>query len=362
MDENSGFLKQAATPVDPARLEELGKQAAMLADAYQMTVQDACVDKLSGLDLTSEQVRRVVEAANVEAFQRKYATMDPCNRVVDFDGGPADPMQVLQTLNNAARPTPKVAHVWDYDLAPDADTPPSPTKLSDVPVVDRTVDGVLQDVSNLRSKLAGAHTEVVDSRAAAALQMEEVLGGLGDKVKSASAEGLALDDLVAAWSKVNPVLVKVALSGMPPLPRRTEKVAQYINPEHPVVTMYETFCKHAQDYYRMDGARRELEQKMLEVDEFLMKHASGKDNAARAAGQMTAKAIKGTKKGLKALYQSAGEFGEEVARSLGKDPKAGRKAGKAVLVGGSTVAAAKTPVGEDFRRKHNILPSNPGYY
>lgn len=258
--------------VEPQHLEYLGKQAASLAESCGLDLTDAVIRTLASEKLGSEQVTRVVEFANIEAFQRKYSSMGANMRVVDIEGGPADPQRVLQSLNDQARP----AHVELQSL--DYDTPPQ-TKVSHevdlglgrVSSHHRTRAGILQDVTGLRSKLAAASEEAVASAESARYQMRLALEQLQESVKTAARhDGLMREDLLTAWLEVDPEMVRVATQYMPKLASRgTTKVAHRLNPQHPVVKHYAEFAKQAQRFGAYDTARRQLEQRMIEVDAFL---------------------------------------------------------------------------------------------
>ena len=84
LDLNTSFIS-------PEQLIMLGKSAAQVSETSGMSLTDAVVRSVGMTKLNSHQVRRVVEAANHEAFHRKFASMDPTMRVVELDGGPADP-------------------------------------------------------------------------------------------------------------------------------------------------------------------------------------------------------------------------------------------------------------------------------
>lgn len=263
----SFFPPSGVQPVDSGHLDYLGKQAAALAESGSLNLTDAVVRTIAKEKLSAEQVRRVVEFANTEAFNQKFSSLDPSNRVVDIEGGPADPERVIQALNDQARPQTMTLQSLDYDLPPG-------TKVShDVDFglepVSRTREGVMQDVINLKSKLSTAHEEVVQSVESARFQLVNALKDLQSEVKTASLNGLHREDLIQAWSAVAPELVETALERMPSLPSRGNvKVAHRINPAHPVVQKYQEFVKLSGYFATCVGARQNLERRLVEVDDF----------------------------------------------------------------------------------------------
>lgn len=89
-----------ARPVSGEHLEVLGKQAAAnWCEGKVASLHDAIVDVVRGERLSPEQVKRVVEFTNGDAYLREFRK-EGSHRVVNFDKGPADPSQVLQDLND----------------------------------------------------------------------------------------------------------------------------------------------------------------------------------------------------------------------------------------------------------------------
>lgn len=263
--------------IDPGRLETLGKSAAALSESGAMSLTRAVVRTIGKTKLNAEQVRRVVEFANQTAFERKYASMDPSMRVVDIEGGPADPVRVLQDLNDGARPSHTVLRNNDYML------PPSGEKTSSFdfglgPISeDRSAlrGRTLGQVRALKAKLSSAHEELGLLEGSNRFQMTQALRQLqSDVCLAVKTAGLTREDLIGTWVQVNPDLVGSALDSMGALPVRGAgvKVAQRINPAHPVVTGYESFVHFAQKYAQATMARKDLERQLVQVEEFVLGH------------------------------------------------------------------------------------------
>lgn len=252
--------------VDPKHLEMLGKQAARMAESNGITLTDAVVDTLGHEKLNSEQVRRVVETANVEAYNRKFASLQAPMRAVTIDGGPADPVQVLQSLNDAARPQEVTIETMEYAA------PPSFAKAASAPLpaVFRTKEGRLNDVVSLRSKLASAHEEVVQRAEGALFQMQEAYADLLERAKLATLQGAALDELYEAWGRVDPAMAKVAADRLQHLlPAGTKVANRRINSEHPVIREFAKFANHARAHAQYQQARQELEAQLSRVDHWI---------------------------------------------------------------------------------------------
>lgn len=247
--------------VDASRLKAWGEEAAKLASTAGLSLTESVVQTLGHVKLNAEQVRRVVEFANIDAYNQKFAGMDPSgSRVVHIDGGPADPVQVLQTLSAA---TPKVAAHSDYDLGP------APKLASGGPgmLFVRSKRAAMNDVTKLRSKLSAAHSLAVEDVEAKEYQMVMALEELSHLVKSAGAQGATAAEFYTAWHRIDPEMAKVAVSRLSSLMVLGTKVAgRELEPSHRVVTAFSKFAGFARGYAQAQVARRELEGELTRVD------------------------------------------------------------------------------------------------
>lgn len=99
----SGILLQQAhsRPISGEELEVLGKQAACkYVEGCAPTLSAAVVETVKSAGLSPEQVRRVVEFANTDAYLQDFKKEGAQHRFISFDGGPADPSEVLKDLND----------------------------------------------------------------------------------------------------------------------------------------------------------------------------------------------------------------------------------------------------------------------
>jgi hypothetical protein len=136
--------------VDPRTLELIGKNAASLAESGGVGMSDAVVTAIGAAKLNEQQVRRVVEFANIEIFNKKFSSMQGTVRSVHIEGGPANPVDVIQKLNNAARPREVPMNPSDYSIAPDFSKSSSAEDSGNVAEVG------MEDILDLRNKLAHA--------------------------------------------------------------------------------------------------------------------------------------------------------------------------------------------------------------
>lgn len=253
-------LSTISSGVSPSHLEGLGKEAAKLAASCGVSLTDAVTQAVRPEDLNMEQVRRVVEHANTEAFNAKFASTHGDFRMVDIDEGPADPAQVLQNLNNEARTTNVLEGTNDYDLPPDTT---DITPFAEVGV-EGTSDGNVAKVAQLHSRLVGARQEVLDSIESDKLQASDTLVDLASHVKSAAVNGASIEILHKAWAAIDAeVAIKVAdklahLAQSVP----TVKVGGVVNPGHPVCTTFAKFAGHMRStvtsYQQLEVIDREM--------------------------------------------------------------------------------------------------------
>ena len=256
--------------VDPSQLESLGKTAARFAETGDLSLTDAVVQTVGREDLNPEQVRRVVEYANTEAFNRKFASTAGSMRAVHIDGGPADPVDVLQALNNAARPREVVVDSFEYSMPPDFGKTSSAAFLPS----DRTEGGVLKDVGDLRHQLMAAHDELTQGMEASKAAMNSHLVSLGDHVKRASLQGASPSDILSAWNQINPELAKMAFDRTQGMMRSANvKVAgRSLNPAHPVVQQFSDFVKSASSYASHHDALMSTERELMKVSSWLQQN------------------------------------------------------------------------------------------
>jgi hypothetical protein len=264
----TNILPHGGRPVDAEQLEALGKQAAHMAEAGSLSLNDAVVQTIKHAQLGAEQIRRVVEYTNVEAFNQKFAALTGSFRAVHIDGGPADPTHVIQALGQEARPKDVVIESMEFSMPPSFDKISS-AEASWVPY-ERTPRGALMEILALQSKLAAAHEEVTSGLEANRYLMNEAMEDLAARVKTAALEGATADEVYAAWHRVDPELTKVAFARLGRvLPAAKVAGERRINPEHPVVAVFADFVKAAHIYGGYDTARQSLEKELARVDTWL---------------------------------------------------------------------------------------------
>lgn len=365
------FRELGGRSVDPSHLEVLGKTAAQLSETSGLSLTKAVVETIGHEKLNSEQVRRVVETANVEAFNRKYASLTGASRFVELDEGPADPAQVLQELNSSARPKEVVVDALEYSMPPDLMKRAS---LGDAIYPERTRSGVIGEVMALQSKLSAAHDEVTQSAEAARVRFQQADYELLGLVKMAGLQGVALEDLYPAWARVDPEMAKTALDRYRPLvPATNQKVAgRSLNAAHPVVTKFAEFAESATTFKAQKLAQRNIERELIRVGEWLSEQEPEMNTKAALLVKLAATksaeqrgllraGLSAAAKGTSKAFQASGDAGEAVAKSLGVHKDLGRLGGYAGLAAGGNYALGRAKEHKNrWMLEHNF--AGPQYY
>jgi hypothetical protein len=259
-------------PVDPHALEALGKQAAHVSETHGIGMTDAVVQTVSHVKLNAEQVQRVVEYANLEMFNRKFASLSgQASRSVHIDGGPADPADVMQSLNDAARPREVHVDSMEYSMPPDL---MKSSGLANQFELERTRAGVLGDVLRLQQKCAHAHDSLVQDVEAAKERLTERFVELIDLVKSAGAAGATPDEIFRAWHAVHPEVAKIAYAKLSPIMRQdNEKIAgRSLSVSSKIVATFRDFVKESLSVEAHTHALREVEAELARVSTWMQTH------------------------------------------------------------------------------------------
>lgn len=252
-------------PVDTGYLEELGKQAAQLSAVNGISLTEAAVRTLGTEKLSAEQVRRAVEHCNTVAVNQKFASLTGQSRIVHIDGGPADPVQVLEGLKSASAPTMVQIEALEYAGPPSYEKRASalPAYASD------------PNFGDLRDKLSAAHDELSSRMDASSFAMEEALDRLKAASRSAALDGASLVELYSAWATVQPHMAKVAAAQLKSeLPWGQKVAGRRISANSPVMTRFAEFAKVAAQYHHESQARMSVERDLTRVSNHLRRTAS----------------------------------------------------------------------------------------
>lgn len=302
-------------------LEVLGKNASAKYRAGQAsTLTEAVIDIVKTAGLLPEQVKRVVEYANTDAFLTEFRK-EGSHKVVELPGGPASPFAVLQSLNQ-----PAAAYEYDRGTS-DYDQPPTEKRAADQELDRSLREGFLVDAPPeypyanpygeayaLQQKLASEEATMTGQLTMLEGAFHDMLERLYHNVKQASLDAVPLGDVVQAWATVpgaEPEHMKLAFSFLSPqlLEERVfrgadaigaslEKFAsgRLVNPEHPLVTDFGEFCEVVSKMASIRAAREEISSGLGQINYFL-KHASAPDPGL-----------------IKKVYNASGHLGEQYAK------------------------------------------------
>jgi hypothetical protein len=289
--------QSAARPLSGEELEVFGKHAAaQYMNGCASTLNDAVVMTIKRAGLAPEQVRRVCEFANTDAFIQSFRKEGAATKYVSFDGGVASFPEVLKDLNDGGGGT-----VFDRGMA---DYSTSPVKLAAVrssTMLEKTAsakgqaDDVLerafqvdeqaaaipfhrplQDVEDLRDKLATARNAATADLSALETALLTVVDEMYGHVKQAALSGTPLGHVVqawsqalapppelvkAAWAEIGPRLVDDGVCGWEQLGQSLEKTAgsmALVRETHPAVTSFATYCDGIQKLAHLRATQQEF--------------------------------------------------------------------------------------------------------
>jgi len=279
--------QSAARPVSGEELETFGKHAAAgYCCGKYGTLNEAVVEGVKHAGLGPEQVRRVVEFANTNAFLTEFKKESSSAKYVSFDGGPADPSEVLKDLNDGGGGTVFDRGVQDYSHGPEVIKASSVAavqtdgleKTASVQEVPNEADVILaevfkaqdapipfenpfQDVEDTQYKLASARDALTADISELELSLLDTNQELYGLVKQAVMEDIPLGHILSAWFQVlepPPELVKSAFALIGPRLReedvmsydqlgasleKTAGAIEMANEDHPLVRTFSGYCE-----------------------------------------------------------------------------------------------------------------------
>jgi hypothetical protein len=295
-----------ARPKGGEDLEVFGKEAAnKYVRGTSRTLTEAVVETVKQAGLSPEQVRRVVEFANVDAFLQEFRKEGQKHKVIEFAGGPANYPDVLRDLNDGGGGTVYDTGSSDYN-APPPDLAKTANRnrdrlgtenvklaqafqAEDTPI---PFENPWQESIELREKLAAAHAGVSSALSSLEVHYVDVLDHLYGLVKQAALGGTTLGEIVAAWSSVNqePIFMKAAFSQLTPrlldggvFPSRgaigeslvKTAAAGLVNTEHPLISTYTDFCDTLTKLAKTRKVQEELGSALGTMNTFVQKLAAG---------------------------------------------------------------------------------------
>jgi hypothetical protein len=292
------LLQQSkAQPRSGEELETFGKVAArsFLAGKHS-TLSDAVVGTIKHAGLSPEQVKRVVEFTNVNAYITEFNKEGSANKYVQFEGGPANPSDVSRELNSGGGGTVFDRGNEDYRSMPSG-TKTAMARNLQLLGLEKTAAGQSEDdfwqafygdktagietlrdptpdVEDLYFKLAGAADHVTSELSLLEAEMPKVAEDLHQAVRAGVHDGCTLGQILSAWTHVvpSPDYVKIAFSVIGPrlleegvftadsFADSCEKTASQglVNLEHPLVATMAHFSAQLTKCAQLRSAQQEL--------------------------------------------------------------------------------------------------------
>lgn len=387
-----GLLQQLnARPVSGQELEVLGKHAATGWQAGQYTtLTQAVVETVKEARLAPEQVRRVIEFANTSAYLDAFNKEGSPHKVIDFEGGPANPSDVLKDLNDGGGGSVFDRGTLDYEQPPPETKVASGQQDAALFALFGTSTGNLPEANpfspamDLRDKLASA----LEHQSAEVSGIEIMYADLADRVyhqvKQAALNGTSLGEITQAWATVAPsdAYIKVAFQLLAPRLLRdqvfrtpeemfgsVDKTAgvRQPNPEHPMLVDFGEFCTVLSTLAEKRAACGSVRVHLGQIETFLKK--------AAASGHLTDGVYGLARKASKGLADTVAPLAGAASRGLiGGTGETAQAAAHGVLrhshnialglgaaEGGNWVNNSPHPVARGARGAANVVARNiPG--
>lgn len=293
-------LQQAAKPVDPEQLELMGKRAAAAYSEHGTRLSDAVVEVVKEAKLSPEQVKRVCEFANTNAYLSEFEKAGEM-RNVTFEGGPANPSVVLKDLNDGgnpmlsklgssdyAKPTGhyKTAGVTDEALAEAfgikaGDKEKTASAYSGVDRDHMSHYSPVDELNDLRLCLEGTRETMVSKLSTSGVVYDDVSSDLCKTAAQELETGTPMGDIARVWAShaPNALLFKEAMAlvvkhlqtrghSEEELSKSFNKIASagtLPNPTHPLVEQFVAFTKVAHGHHILQKSIEVLDEQLTTV-------------------------------------------------------------------------------------------------
>lgn len=415
-----------ARPVSGEHLEVLGKKAASeWVTGKVASLHEAIVETVRHERLSPEQVRRVVEFTNGDAYLQEFRK-EGSHKVVHFDCGPADPAQVLQDLNDGgggsvydrgtldysrdAKTASAKSHreqVVDFYMGRGG-TPTGPSdrqrvhahygaiekqaSAAEVSPYEAGLDALfgqggqtmpyadnLQPLTEAHTKLAAARDFALAELGQLELDYAAACDQLFTVVKQAALSDTALSTIVAAWGQVNPSpeYIKLAFEALTDRLQENgvfrsgdeigaslmkQAAAGVVNCAHPLVTSYVDFYETLSKLAHVREAHTELDT-LAGQAELAIKQAAGGGalGAAKKGVQAVSQGIDSASPAL-AQFLVGAKDAPKLAPGLAKGLKATTAVGGALAANAGLQSITDRPmVRSGLNAGASIVPGTQQY-
>ena len=292
-------LQQAAKPVDPEQLELMGKRAAAAFSEHGTRLSDAVVEVVKEAKLSPEQVKRVCEFANTNAYLAEFEKAGEMKNVT-FEGGPANPSVVLKDLNDGGNPMLsklgssdygepigyyKTAGVTDDALAEAFGVKVgSKEKTASDQVESRDHMNHFQpvdDLNDLRIAMEGARETMVSKLSTSGVIYDDVSSDLCKTAAQELETGIPMGDIARVWAShaPNAPIFKEAMAlvvkhlqsrghseeELSKSFNKTASAGTLPNPTHPLVEQFIAFTKVAHGHHILQRSIEVLDEQLTTV-------------------------------------------------------------------------------------------------
>lgn len=273
--------------VDPERLQLLGKQASVRYVEGGGSLTDAVADVLRDEGgLNQEHVKRVVENANNYAFESMFQKQAGSHRVINFEGGPADPATVMRELGVMSEPIKEktaarraVVHrserfVPGMEGLEDAFSR-SLEKSASASVGSYPYENPHRELFELRETVGRAKEELLTKMGSLNIAYEDAANRLYKEARQVVLNGHSPAVVSRVISAISPHsnFTKLALKKISeafdadhPAVMDKTKTAGMINMNHPMCVAFHDFVKVASDHFRVAAAVDNLAEEYQLVD------------------------------------------------------------------------------------------------
>ncbi len=273
-----------AHPISGEELEVMGKKAASRYLCGECTsLNDAVIETVKQAGLSPEQVKRVIEFTNQNAYVGCFNKLGSDHKYVEFHGGPADPAAILKDLNDGGGGPVFDRGLADYSREPmeksssvllaqnrsrmglektaSASSPAEEAFEAMFQVQERPLPYAepWNDIIEMREKLADGKEQLTSEINSLEVDYIDVSDGLYGLVKQAALAETPLGHIIQAWGSVvpGPDFVKVAFSIIGPRlveehifdynemgksMEKTAGVSAVVDTGHPLVEVFQHFC------------------------------------------------------------------------------------------------------------------------
>ena len=381
------YQQMHARPISGEELEVLGKTAsAKWREGLYADLNEAVVATVKHAGLSPEQVKRVIEFTNTDAFLQEFKKEGSNDhKIIEFTGGPANPSEILKDLNDGGGGTVFDRGTLDYNHVP------GDVKVSSVhdgalemlfgAAPELPYAEPLQEAIDLREKLATLHDNMTSELSGLERMYGDLSEDLYQQVKQAALGGYSLGNIASVMAVGSPSdeHMKVAFQMLAPrllsegvfrnLQAATasmDKAASRCVPngEHPLVVQTREFSECLSKLAHTRVARDEVHQSygectayIKEADGALRKGYKHVTNAAKYVGEHAGDAAGWAKR---VSLGGTGEGTKKVVRGVvSKAPAAAVAVGG--LMAGRRIANNPTVNAVKYHIKKEFVPGSPEY-